>query len=175
MMTFGSQMQNASMHISLTVTLSPVESGSPSSAYSRHDPTRSEQPPALVMLFNASSYSASEPYRTPYVLLYGTSCGNKLEDHWLNIERRRLRIELVEREWAFEASRKDLLSRSATTLLSIQKMIMQTTFDKEVDGPSEMQWDKYLPRFEEAVTLAETFMELGTASAPSTPGSCTRR
>lgn len=90
----------------------------------------------------------------------GMRYDSRPEDDWLNVERRRLRAELSEWDLAFAMSQKHFDSRSATVLLSIQHTIMQTIFDKELDGPSEMEWDKYLPRFEEVLRRAETFLTL---------------
>lgn len=92
----------------------------------------------------------------------GTRCCSRPKDDWLNVEKRSLNAELAGWNSAFAMSREYFDLGSATILLSIQSTIMQTIFDKEVDGPSEMEWDKYLPRFEEVLMRAETFMALQT-------------
>lgn len=88
-----------------------------------------------------------------------TAYGNKPCGEWMLQEKQRIQSQLDEWDAMCDKSLHLDKTRPAVLLLLVQKKVMQIFFSKCADGPSEMEWDKYLLPFEEAVTLAEAYMQ----------------
>ena len=98
-----------------------------------------------------------------------TGLGTKPDEKWMSMEKHQLQIEMA----AWDAAFKPLahLLDSAGLLLLIHRRVMQVYFDKTCDGPDETEWDKHMPRFEEAVQHAEAYMQATLGQAAENTGS----
>ena len=97
-----------------------------------------------------------------------TAIGPKPDALWMAMERQRLHMQLVEWDTAFEP----LLDSvdNAKRLLLVQRRVIQACFERN-DGLSELEWDKHLSTFEEAVQYAEMYMEFDQRSTPTSAAS----
>lgn len=91
--------------------------------------------------------------------------GPKPDENWMSMEKQRLQIQLT----AWDAAFNPLVHAldSAGRLLLVHRIVLQVLFDKPCGGPDEMEWDKYTPRFQEAVQHAEAYMQ-ATLGPPAT-------
>jgi len=86
--------------------------------------------------------------------------GNKPNRERMLEEKQRIKAQLGEWDVAFNRSLHLYDTQPATYLLLLQRSVMKAILGKADDGSSEMEWDKYLPLFEESVTHAEVYMRL---------------
>ena len=89
------------------------------------------------------------------------------DSKWLKLEEQLLGIQLAEWDEAFSPLLR--ASDTAALLPLVQRTVIQIFYNKDIDGRSEMEWDKYMPQFEKAVQYAEAYMQ--TIKSPSSSSS----
>ncbi len=78
----------------------------------------------------------------------------------MTAEKQRIRSQLAEGDSVFDTWAQLYHSESSALLLLVQRKVLQAFFERHTDGPSEMEWDRYLGMFQEALGFVEEYMKL---------------
>jgi hypothetical protein len=85
---------------------------------------------------------------------------------WLIAEEKQIRLQLDQWDTHFKSLP---LGQSATHVLLAQRAALEAAFGRTADGPSEKEWEKYVPQFEKVVEHSERYAQLIEPEQSSSP------